>query len=504
METSLELQAAQERDVYAAVLRLARAPEPEPALRAVLEAAVQLANGARGYIEIYTGASGKERRWSLSVGCTDSEEEEIRAVTSRGIVAAAMLEKKTVHTPHALLDARFASSKSVHEQRLEAVLCIPLEGRELGVLYLEGKRGQGEFPEQVRRTLEEVASFLVPAAEHLASRHSAASDPTQPFRKRLSLESIVGRSAAMAQVFEHVVLVAPLDVTVLILGPSGTGKTEVARAIHANGPRKGKPFMDINCATLPEGILESELFGTLPGAFSGATRKEGKVKAAEGGTLFLDEVGEIPLTAQAKLLQLLQSKQYYAVGGTKQETADIRLIAATHVDLEKKVAERTFREDLYYRLNVISVRVPALSERREDIGPIVDGLIERIAAKHRLPRLPPSVAFRVYCETADWSGNNVRQLQNAVEGAMIRAAGEHAAQIEPRHLFGTGDAVASQPLSFHEATRRFQRELLSRELEAVDWNVSEVAKRLDLARSHVYNLMSLFDLSRRHKGDANV
>ncbi|MBN1204920.1 MAG: sigma-54-dependent Fis family transcriptional regulator [Myxococcaceae bacterium] len=487
---------ANERDLYLNVLRILSASDPTEPLREVLAGLVEFSGAERAYLELYQDAKGGERRWSLSHGCSTSDEEQIRAVTSRGIVASAIASGTTVHTPFALLDERFASSQSVQKQRLEAVLCVPLSGALPGVLYLEGKRGSGPFSDEAIRVAENLARHVGAAAQRAtAGRRLDTEDPTLPFRQKLRLDSIAGRSQALADVFEKVVLAAPLDVTVLITGASGTGKTQLAQAIHDNSKRRAGPFVELNCAAIPEGLIESELFGTMPSAFPGARRTIGKVEAAEGGTLFLDEIAEIPLAAQGKLLQLLQSKQYYALASPRVAKANVRVIAATNAELEQQVAEKKFREDLFYRLNVFSVRMPSLAERREDLGVLIDQLLSRLSAEHELPQLRASPGFYAACEAMDWPGN-VRQLRHRLEATLIRACAEGATCLEPRHLSDAPRAREESPSSFHEATRVFQRDLLRRELDAVGWNVSEVARRLDLTRSHVYNLIKAFGLTR--------
>jgi DNA-binding NtrC family response regulator len=191
----------------------------------------------------------------------------------------------------------------------------------------------------------------------------------------------------------------------------------------------------------------------------------------------------------------LQSRQYYALASTKLATANIRLVVATNADLAAMVAERRFREDLYYRINVINLRMPSLAERREDIGVLVDDLLERVAADHRLARIPASVQLRATLEHRDWPGN-VRQLRSVVEGALIRAHAEGAPQVEVRHL-PDAPAAAERAHTFHEATRLYQRELLRRELEAHDWNVAAVSERLEITRSHIYNLIHQFAIARK-------
>jgi Nif-specific regulatory protein len=309
---------------------------------------------------------------------------------------------------------------------------------------------------------------------------------------------IIGRSATLAATLRQIALIAPLDVSVLLTGESGTGKTQLARVIHDSGPRAGQPFVELNCAALPDTLIESELFGALAGAHSTATRRmEGKVAAAERGTLFLDEVGELSASAQAKLLQLLQSKEYYPLGANQACRADVRIIASTNSDLRRSVTEKRFREDLFFRLEVLPVRVPSLAERREDIPELAVAFCSLAAERHGLPLLPLSRNATRALISAAWPGN-VRQLANTVEVALIRAAGEAAEQIELEHLFpdsAPSDAPA-QELSFQRATRQFQAGLLRETLDHTGWNVVEAARRLDLARSHLYSLIRAFGIER--------
>ncbi|CAN5268687.1 hypothetical protein BH11MYX1_BH11MYX1_12300 [soil metagenome] len=487
-------EAGVERDLYRALLDARQAAEPASALASILELLVATTEAERGYLELFGALDNPAPQWTIAHGCSSEQEVEIQAVTSRGAIAAARAAGTTLHTPYAALDARFSSMKSVRDQRLEAVLCIPVGGIGRGVLYLEGRRGSGPFRDESVALAETVARHIWPSVEHAARTDARRSDPTRPFRNRLRLDGMIGRSAALARVFEQIEPYAPLDVTVLLTGPSGTGKTQMARAIHDNSPRRNGPFVELNCAAIPEGLIESELFGTMPSAFPGARKTSGKVEAAEGGTLFLDEIVEIPYAAQGKLLQLLQSRQYYALASTKLVSANIRLIAATNSDLGTMVAERRLREDLFYRINVMNVRMPALDERRGDIGELVDAMLARIALDHRLPGLPASEQLRLALESRDWPGN-IRQLRNQVEGALIRACAEGAPQVELRHLPDTTAASDHQP-TFHEATRLYQRELLRRELDTNNWSVAVVAQRLDLTRSHIYNLINQFGLTR--------
>jgi Nif-specific regulatory protein len=502
-ESSELVQTRRERDLYLRLLRLGHAQELAPFLKEALALVVELTGSSQGYMELQDPEDQESTpRWWIAHGFSDDQVPQVRQAISRGIIAEAIATGQTIATQSAQLDPRFSERQSVRSGKIEAVVCAPV-GRDppRGVIYLQHGSALGPYTEEDRARVQLFAHHLAPFVDRLLlqERTQAATDPTQPWRKRLRLAGLVGRSNALAAVLKQVELVAPLDVAVLLTGESGTGKTQLARAIHDNGPRAQQPFVELNCAALPDELIENELFGALRGAHSTATRRiEGKIAAAERGTLFLDEIGEFSFAVQAKLLQLLQSKQYYPLGSAQPMQADVRVIAATNTDLQRAVAERRFREDLFYRLQVVPIRVPALVERREDIPLLAAFFCEQACTHHHLPNLLLSPNAVHALQAAEWPGN-VRQLAHTVEAAVIRARGDGVLRVECSHLFpeSTPAPAAPRALTFQEATRRFQQELILQALDATDWNVSEAARRLDVTRTHVYNLIRAFGLQRQ-------
>jgi Nif-specific regulatory protein len=495
-----ERRVALERDLYRDLLRLGKHRSMHPFLERALEQVVHLTGAERGFIELGSeDGHGQNRRWSAAHALGEPDLDTIRRRVSRGVIAEAMSSGETVLSHSALLDERFSARESVRAVALQAVLCAPIGlDPPIGVIYLEGRRGPTSFTGDDKALVELFGEHLAPLAERLLLRemqNGRAPIPPEVLRL-LGGNTYVGRSAAFVETLRTAATVAPLDVHVLLTGESGTGKTQLARIIHQASPRSDAPFVELNCATLPESLIESELFGAMAGAHSTASRNvEGKIAAAGRGTLFLDEVSELPLSAQPKLLQFLQSKQYYPLGSPASRRSEARIVAASNVDLRRAVEEKRFREDLMWRLEVLPIRLPTLAERRDDIDDFVDHFHSEIAMRHGFAAIPLSPSARAAIRSAEWPGN-VRQLEHALEAAAIRAAAQRATSIDVNHIF-PGRAPGSAPAAtFQEATREFQIDLLRRMLVATDWNVSECARRLDLARSHVYSLIQAFGLAR--------
>jgi len=341
----------------------------------------------------------------------------------------------------------------------------------------------------------EIVATLHRAAEQ--RRLSQAAEAARPPRESNAEESeepegvpdLLGTSRAMREIFKQIGRLAATDATVLIGGDSGTGKELVARAIHNHSARSGKPFIAVNCGALPENLIEAELFGHERGAFTGAEQKKGRFELAHKGTLFLDEVDELTLAAQVKLLRALQERRFERVGGAESVTVDVRVIAATNKDLKQGIAEKRFREDLYYRLGVIEIRLPALHARLGDVPQLADHFLEQALLRHNLPPKVLSAEAIRSLLAYNFPGN-VRELEKMIERAVV-TAGAAVEVLTPAHLFGEG-AEAIQPkartdqtflgLPFKDAISALERELILRALAASGGNRAEAARRLGIDR----------------------
>jgi two-component system nitrogen regulation response regulator NtrX len=314
---------------------------------------------------------------------------------------------------------------------------------------------------------------------------------------------IVGASYAIRAVTEKIELVARTPARVLITGENGTGKELVAQAIHANSPRAKRPFVEVNCAAIPGELIESELFGHMKGSFTGAVQdRAGKFEQADGGTLFLDEVGDMSLAAQAKVLRVLQDGVVTRIGGSKPIQVDVRVLAATNKQVEAEIAAGRFREDLFYRLNVVPIHVPPLRERREDIPLLIGHFVGQLTGPAGLaPRAMTSEAVARLSQL-DWPGN-VRELRNTIERLLILSSGpritaEEVDRLAGRRADGSEGGLGSllDVPTFEEFKHAAERAYLVAKLRAYDWNVSETARALEMPRSNLYKKIERYGLSR--------
>ena len=315
--------------------------------------------------------------------------------------------------------------------------------------------------------------------------------------------AIVGSSFAIRAVTEKIELVAKTPARVLITGENGTGKELVAQAIHANSPRAKAPFVEVNCAAIPSELIESELFGHMKGSFTGAVQdRSGKFEQANGGTLFLDEIGDMSLAAQAKVLRVLQDGVVTRIGGAKTVQVDVRVLAATNKDVEAEIAAGRFREDLFYRLNVVPIHVPPLRERREDVPLLVGHFVDQLTGPAGLaPRAVGDDAIARLSQL-EWPGN-VRELRNTIERLLILSSGPRIRADDVDRLVGrrpdSGDGGLGSLLdvpTFEEFKHAAERAYLVAKLRAYDWNVSETARGLDMPRSNLYKKIERYGLSR--------
>ena len=485
-----------ERDLYQKCLALARVEDPGPLLDEALRLLLEIAEARAGYIEL-RNARSDDQRWVAAAGVEGEELARIEQRISHGVIAEAIETNEVVHVASALLDDRFSVRESVQLERIEAVLCVPLASSDaIGVVYLQNHMGGGSFSDEDVTCVQTVAEYLSTLTSRVLElqRRRLAEDHTVRARERMRVEGLVGRSSALASVLERLELLAKMDTNVLITGPSGTGKSLFARLLHDNSPRADAPFVALNCAALPEGLVENELFGAERGAHSTAQQPvDGKVAAAENGTLFLDEVGELPLPVQAKVLQLVQNREYYPLGSTRAVHANVRIITATNRDLESELENRAFRKDLYYRIRGVQLRIPALVERREDIPLLVQHFCAQSCERNGLPPLRPSPAALVAAEFFDWPGN-VRELASACEEAVVNARLDRSGEIEPRHLFPSN--ASDESPSFQESRRRWECSYLEQALAKHDWNVAQTARTLQMSRSHLNALIRRCQLRR--------
>ena len=442
-----------------------------------LNTAFKILDAERGFVALVEEASGElccEHVRNLSAAGSPAQ-----LGVSRTIVHKVLRDAVSVLILDARADAQFAKAKSIQDLEIRSAMAVPLLVRDkaLGLIYVDNRASAGRFD-------QDDLVFLVALGHLTAVALANANLHRQVVQENIRLldalkpkYQLIGESEAMVRVFNTIKKAAPTDVTVLLEGETGTGKELAARAIHAMSPRTDMPFIAVNCAAIPKDLIESELFGHERGAFTGAVAaREGKFRAADGGTIFLDEIGDMSLETQSKVLRALEQREVMSVGGSRTQTVDVRVIAASNRDLHQAVADGRFREDLYYRLNVIALKMPPLRERREDILLLAESFLAGRASSI-------SPRARQLLLAYGWPGN-VRELKNCVDRALVMGDGD---VIRPEDLpvpIRTGGSVIDAP---PESLEEVERRHILKVLKSTKWHKSEAARILGIVRQTLDN-----------------
>lgn len=441
----------------------------------------------------FLDAATAELKVEAVTGRHGAAAEKLRYRLGEGITGRVVKTGKPIAVPHASQEPLFLDQLGLLRVRRKSMadlsyISVPIriDGRNAGALGVAFVYEKDRDLGHLVKVLGIAASMLGQATRvHRllqAERDGLMEENRQlkeELRERYDVHNLIGTSHPMQKVYEQVAQAAPANTTVLIRGESGTGKELVAHAIHYNSPRSGKPFVKVNCAALPESLIESELFGYEPGAFTGADKqKKGRFELAHGGTLFLDEVGDLPAATQVKLLRVLQEREFERLGGVKPVRVDVRLITATNIDLEEALKKGSFREDLYYRLNVFGLFVPPLRERRSDILLLADHFVEKYAAAHARSVRRISTSAIDMLMSYHWPGN-VRELENCIERAVLICEGGviHAHHLPP--TLQTAEVSNTLPgQSLADAISGFEKDLILDGLKIARGNRAKAARLL--------------------------
>ncbi len=455
--------------------RLMRSEDLDALLVALMDKVVELSRADKGFLVLMSdGVPDIRVARNLDQEDVSREIQEL----SDTVLAKVVREQQPVIVTDALNDQEFKASASIVNLKLSSVMCVPLmeDGELFGLFYLGSSRVVNLFEPQL---LETITVFAAQAS--LLIRNALLLDKLRSDNEslRLAVESkrfgaIVGASDQMQEIYRRIRKVAPTDVSVLVTGETGTGKELIAREIHERSDRAKAPFVVLNCGAIPENLLESELFGHVKGAFTGAVQtREGRFQQADGGTLFLDEIGEMAAALQVKLLRALQEKAVMKVGGTKLEQVDIRVVAATNRDLEAEIKAGGFREDLFYRLNVVGIHLPPLADRGEDLMLIARFLLKRYAGEYQSKVKGFSPQCALLMKKYRWPGN-IRQLENHIKKAVIMA---DRTQLSPEDMeLSDEDLEPIKPLA--QAKEDFQRRYINEVLGRNNGNRTKTAQDL--------------------------
>lgn len=472
--------------------RMSAAEETAPLLDLIAEEATRLLDCDRSSIFLWDRERNEvEARPALGV-----KNGSLRLPAKEGIVGETLRTGVAIVVENAYEDPRFnqeVDRKSGYTTR--NLVCVPLrdaDGEIVGAFEGINRNSGGSFTDDDVECLQQLGTQAAVAVRNLRERSLLNRSRDQLAEKFASQVEIVGTSSAVTALRDTVNRLAATDLPVLVLGESGTGKEVVANAVHFGGPRANSPFVAVNCAAIAESLLESELFGHEQGAFTDARdSRQGKFELADGGTLFLDEIGDMSLGGQAKLLRVLEQKVITRVGGTDVVPVNVRIVAATNSNLAEAVRDKKFREDLYYRLSVVTLDLPSLRDRPEDILLLAEHFLKRFAAQARRPDMQLSPDARRRLQAHAWPGN-IRELRNLMERVAFLAANDRIDAEDLAFILSPEQEGGQQlplELGLDGATREFQKEFIRRSIKQVGENMTDAAKLLGLHRSNLYRKM---------------
>ena len=477
----------EEKELYRALLSISEEinsiRELEELLRRVMDIAMHTLGASRGFLILKNSPEESGFTVPIARNLSQQDLDDITGFSS-SIVQQVLNAGENILSYNAQEDERFRGADSIIINRIQSVAAVPLrlKNRIIGAIYLDHTGRLGRFDQAALEFLNAFANQAAVAIEN-ARLFARLQRENERLRSQVEdkyrFEEIIGRSPAMEKVFHLMEKVLNTDATVLIEGESGTGKELVARALHYNGPRKRAPFIAVFCGALSESLLESELFGHRKGAFTGAKEdKKGLLEIADQGTVFLDEISEVGMSVQTKLLRFLQEGEIKRVGDTKIRHVNVRVMAATNKNLAREVREGRFREDLYYRLNVIRIELPPLRKRRGDVPVLAQHFLQKYSRRTDKPIKGIRPEAMRLLESYSWPGN-VRELENAIERAVILTTDDW---IGPDDLqLETGGAPA-ETASQAKTLREMERDFVLRTLRETEGNISQAARRLGVSR----------------------
>jgi transcriptional regulator with GAF, ATPase, and Fis domain len=472
--------------------RINRLRHTHDLVREILDTMFEVVPADRGAILLtqgdkeFSSVFGKHRR-----------EENTPVNVSRTVVEQVMQQGVTVLANDIAMSETLSTAESLVKAQISSLMCVPLMVLEkiIGVIYLDTSDPLVRFDDGHLQLLTGIAGIAAVSLENARQMEWLEGENSR-LRSSLAIEhNMIGESAAMEEVYRFIQRVATARSAVLICGESGTGKELAAHAIHTNSPRATQPFVPINCAALTETLLESELFGHEKGAFTGAIgKKQGKLEVANGGTVFLDEIGEMTLPMQSRLLRFLQDHRIERLGSTRSIELDVRVIAATNRNLDEAIKIGTFRSDLYHRINVVKVTMPALRDRRDDIPLLASYFAVKYAKECKRAVTGISPEARALLQSYDWPGN-VRELENAIERAVVLGSNETIGTEDlPRRVLEAADGGMAVGAKYYEAIKDTKRQLIIHALDQAKGNYTEAAKALGIHPNNLHRIIRTLDL----------